>query len=75
MSFSVIAGYCPRGNEKFDAEVALTLYDAEAEPCWSTQQRTVATGLTSREEARAAAERWIMENLGPIFNKLPKAKP
>lgn len=65
----------PEALTLYDAEVALSIYNDEGKLVWSTEQRTVSQGHTTRDLARAAAIGWIRDNLGPVIAKLPKAKP
>lgn len=73
--FNIITAAKRNPNGTFDAEVAITLYGRDTTIIASTEQRTVSKGHKSRDEATAAAIRWVRVNMFPVVQKLPKAKP
>lgn len=75
MSVSILAAAKKNDDGTFDAETSLTFYNSSGAMMFTSHQRTVKSGFKSREAATDAAKTWLHENVLPVFDKLPKAKP
>ena len=59
----------------YDAEVFLTVYNAEGTVLLSSGQRLIKADCPTKEEAEQAQFNFIKTVLIPALSKLPKAKP
>lgn len=75
MSYSFIATAKRNDDGTFDAEVALTDYGEGLKVVSSTRQRVVSRGHATKAIAEAEAALWVRNNLYPIMQRLPEAKP